>query len=48
MYPVNVASGGVYSTLNTRYNCPSLPNDIISLAHYPRTVVLYEYLYGKG
>lgn len=40
--PVNVASGGVACTLNTRYDDMSMA-DIISLRHYPKTVILYEY-----
>lgn len=41
--PVNVASGGVSCTLNTRYDGMQLPEDILTLAHYPKTVVLTEY-----
>lgn len=41
--PVNVASGGgVSCTINTRYDDMSMA-DIISLRHYPKTVILYEY-----
>lgn len=40
--PVNVASGGVACTINTRYDDMSMA-DIISLRHYPKTVILYEY-----
>lgn len=43
MYPLNVASDGVCCTLNTRYENLIAPNHIMNLAHYPRTVVLYEY-----
>lgn len=43
--PVNVASGGVACTLNTRYDAMQLPEDILSLAHYPKTVLLIEYFF---
>lgn len=43
LVPVNVASGGVACTLNTRYDGLSETTDIITLAHYPKTVVLIEY-----
>ena len=41
--PINTAAGGVACTLNTRYDGMQLPEDILSLAHYPKTVVLREY-----
>ena len=41
--PVNTASGGVACTLNPRYDGMQLPEDILTLAHYPKTVVLVEY-----
>ena len=41
--PINTASGGVACTLNTRYDGMQLPEDILTLAHYPKTVVLTEY-----
>ena len=41
--PVNCAAGGVACTLNTRYARLQLPEDILTLAHYPKTVVLTEY-----
>lgn len=41
--PVNTTSGGLCCTLNTRYEAMSLPLDILSLAHYPKTVLLCEY-----
>lgn len=41
--PVNVAAGGVACTINTRYNDLSEISDIITLAHYPKTVILLEY-----
>ena len=41
--PVNTASGGVCCTLNTRYDGMQLPEDILTLAHYPKTVILKEY-----
>lgn len=44
LHPVNVCSVGVVCTLNTRYNDMALPKDILSLAHFPKTVVLIEYL----
>lgn len=43
LHPVNVCSGGVCCTLNTRYNDMALPKDILSLAHFPKTVILVEY-----
>lgn len=41
--PVNTASGGVACTINTRYDGMQLPEDILTLAHYPKTVVLIEH-----
>lgn len=41
--PVNTAAGGVSCTINTRYDGMQLPEDILTLAHYPKTVVLTEY-----
>lgn len=41
--PVNVAMGGVCCTLNTRYEAMGEPSDILTLAHYPKTVVMIEY-----
>lgn len=41
--PINTAAGGVACTLNTRYDGMQLPEDILTLAHYPKTVVLREY-----
>lgn len=41
--PVNTASGGCACTINTRYDDLSEQTDILSLAHYPKTVVLREY-----
>ena len=41
--PVNTASGGVACTLNTRYDGMQLPEDILTLAHYPKRVRLVEY-----
>ena len=43
LYPVNVCRGGVSCTLNTRYDGLSETTDIITLAHFPKTVVLIEY-----
>ena len=43
LLPVNTAAGGICCTLNTRYDGMQLPEDILSLAHYPKTVVLIEY-----
>lgn len=40
--PVNVAQGGVACTINTRYD-DMAQADIISLRHYPKTVIIYEY-----
>ena len=42
LMPVNVAAHGTACTLNTRYEQMALPLDILSLAHYPKTVVLME------
>lgn len=42
--PVNVAAGGVACTLNTRYDGLGELSDIISLAHFPKTVVMLEYI----
>ena len=42
LMPVNVARHGTACTLNTRYEQMALPLDILSLAHYPKTVVLME------
>lgn len=39
---VNTAKGGLSCTLSTRYEVMSI-NDIWTLAHYPRTTVLYKY-----
>lgn len=41
--PVNTAMGGVCCTLNTRYEAMAEPSDILTLAHYPKTVVMIEY-----
>ena len=41
--PINTAAGGISCTINTRYDGMQLPEDILSLAHYPKTVVLMEY-----
>lgn len=41
--PVNTTAGGCACTLNTRYDGMQLPEDILTLAHYPKTVVLREY-----
>lgn len=42
LMPVNVAVHGTACTLNTRYEQMALPLDILSLAHYPKTVVLMK------
>ena len=39
---VNVTVDCCACTLNTRYEAMALPLDILSLAHYPKTVVLIE------
>ena len=39
---VNVTDGECVATLTTRYESIGLTN-ILTLAHYPMTVVLYEY-----
>lgn len=41
--PVNVCRDGVACTINTRYEAMALPLDILSLAHYPKTVILVEH-----
>ena len=43
LHPVNVCMGEVSCTLNTRYFDMALPLDILSLAHFPKTVILIEY-----
>lgn len=43
LLPINTAAGGICCTLNTRYDGMQLPEDILSLAHYPKTVILIEY-----
>lgn len=40
--PWNVCNGGVACTLNTRYENASI-NDYHSLAHFPKTCVMYVY-----
>lgn len=40
--PVNTTSDGCAATLTTRYENICQTN-ILSLSHYPMTVVLYEY-----
>ena len=42
MAAVNVCAGCVACTLNTRYEYMS-DSDFYSLAHFPKTVILYEY-----
>lgn len=39
---VNVTDGECAATLTTRYESTG-PTNILTLAHYPMTVVLYEY-----
>lgn len=39
---VNVATGGIAATITTRYEAIG-PTNILTLAHYPMTVVLYEF-----
>lgn len=39
---VNVTNGGCAATLTTRYENIG-PTNILTLAHYPMTVVLHEY-----
>lgn len=43
LLPVNTAAGGLVCTLNTRYEAMALPLDILSLSHYPKTVILIEW-----
>lgn len=40
---VNVTTDMLCCTLNTRYEAMALPLDILNLAHYPKTVVLYTF-----
>ena len=40
--PVNVTADGCAATLTTRYDAVG-PTNIITLAHYPMTVILIEY-----
>lgn len=40
--PQNVCRGGVACTINTRYEDAAV-TDMINLAHFPKTVVLYVY-----
>lgn len=40
--PINTCRGGVICTLNTRYDLMSM-SDIITLKHYPKTVILIQY-----
>ena len=42
MVAVNVCVGNVSCALNTRYEYMS-ERDFYSLAHFPKTVILYEY-----
>lgn len=42
LQPVNTAHGGLSCTINTRYEAIG-QNNILSLAHYPMTVILQEY-----
>lgn len=42
MAAVNVCAGCVACTLNTRYEYMG-DSDFYSLAHFPKTVILYEY-----
>lgn len=42
MMPVNTAMDGVCVTLTTRYEDMGI-NDILTLAHFPRTVILLKY-----
>lgn len=43
LLPVNTADGGVAVTVTTRYEAIGA-NNIVSLGHYPMTVVLQEYV----
>lgn len=42
LIPVNTAMNGVCATLTTRYEAMGI-NDILTLAHFPRTVILVKY-----
>ena len=43
LYPVNTCRGGVSCTLNTRYDDLSETTDVLTLAHFPKTVILISY-----
>ena len=40
--PVNVTADGCAATITTRYDAVG-PTNILTLAHYPMTVILIEY-----
>lgn len=42
LIPINVTYDGCCCTLNTRYEAIGI-NDIMTLAHFPRTVILIKY-----
>lgn len=42
MRPVNVTDGECAATITTRYERIG-PTNILTLAHYPMTVVMYEF-----
>lgn len=39
---INVCQGGTAATIHTRYSAMCYTN-ILTLAHYPMTAILYEY-----
>ena len=41
-HPSQHLQGGVICTLNTRYDLMSM-SDILTLKHYPKTVILIQY-----
>lgn len=43
LHPVNVCRGGISCTITTRYGAMNTTN-ILTLAHYPMTVILVEYM----
>ena len=42
MHPINVTDGECAATITTRYERIG-PTNILTLAHFPMTVVLYEF-----
>ena len=42
MIPVNTTKDGMCATLTAKYEAMGI-NDILTLAHFPRTIILLEY-----